>query len=54
MQEIKALATKMKKRKVKLDESTSQLTGLNKYQHVRRIGQGMAGHVSVCQNLIDN
>lgn len=31
-----------------------QPTGIAKYEHLRRIGQGMAGSVSVYRNVIDN
>lgn len=31
----------------------SKLTGFAKYEHLRRIGQGMAGAVSVYKNIED-
>ena len=55
VQECKAFTTKMKKRQLPSIESGGpQPTGIQKYEHLRRIGQGMAGAVSVYRNVIDN
>ena len=52
VQECKALTTWMKKRQRPIGDS--KLTGIAKYEHLRRIGQGMAGAVSVYKNVEDN
>ena len=46
----------MKKRQAlpATDLNGPQPTGIAKYEHLRRIGQGMAGSVSVYRNVIDN
>lgn len=46
----------MKKRQAlpATDLNRPQPTGIAKYEHLRRIGQGMAGSVSVYRNVIDN
>ena len=54
VQECKAFTSKMKKRQlIRKDSNEPQPTGLAKYEHLRRIGKGTAGSVSVYRNVID-